>query len=49
MQEHYDEFFEVSEHRVLGRVEVDMLFFTPLSCINREVTMNLSKICQHEV
>lgn len=49
MQEHYDEFFEVSEHRVFGHFEGEMVFFTPLSCINRKVTMNLSNVCQREV
>lgn len=40
MQEHYDEFFEVSEHRCFSHVQSDMLifFFMPLWCDNRKVT-----------
>lgn len=39
MQEHYDEFFEVSERRVFSSVEGQVLFFMPLWRDNRKVTV----------
>lgn len=38
MQEHYDEFFEVSERRVFRYVK-RLVFFMPLWCDNRKVTI----------
>lgn len=49
MQEHYDEFFEVREHRVFGPVEGDLIFFMPLCGKNWKVTMNLSNLCWCEL